>query len=63
MNWQAFKSLKEGQFDNVNLGSSSMNDMIKRTRRNVAETIRSMIEEKEVDPNMTVAQLLQLLES
>jgi hypothetical protein len=64
MNLNEFKKfIKEGQFDNVNLGSPNMSDMIKRTRHNTAEIIRSLVGEGEVGLEMTVRQLLQILES
>jgi hypothetical protein len=61
--WEEFKTIREANFDNVDMQGSSMMDMIRRTRRQLAQNIKEMIAEGEVDPKMTVAQLLQMLEA
>lgn len=62
--WESFvntKSVQEGRFDNVDLGSPSMMQRIMQARRNVADTLQELVDSKEIDPNMTVANAIAFL--
>jgi len=55
-------ALGEALGDGMNLGRTNYN-VVNRTRTNMAEHLSAMLEEGEISPNTTVAQLLQILRS
>jgi hypothetical protein len=62
LKWEDFKLKKENRFDGANVGGFNPIAAIQRARRQIASNLREMINDGEINEQMTVSQILNILE-
>lgn len=61
MKFTEWKQIREGRFDDLDLGRKSVPQQILVFRRNMAANLEEMIADGELQPEMTLQQAIQFL--